>query len=222
MKKKEQKKVKQAWPTDKVMEQVYAMKLWGGKEKVFYSGHGSHDPAIKNPYLDVVQRFLASFEKPLRVCDLGCGDFNIGKHLVPYTAAYVAVDIVPSLIAHNETHFVADHLSFACTNIAKEDLPAGDCAILRQVLQHLSNAEVQAIVKKLNQYRYVILTEHLPKGDFVPNQDIIAGQGIRLKKQSGIDLLAPPFYFAVRATKELLRTNLEAEKGVIVTTLYEV
>ena len=63
-------------------------------------------------------------------------------------------------------------------------------------------------------------TEHLPQGDFTPNKDIISGQGIRIKKQSGIDLLAAPFHLKVTSTKELSRTNLENNKGVIVTVLY--
>jgi hypothetical protein len=99
-------------------------------------------------------------------------------------------------------------------------LPLGDCAIVRQVLQHLSNTEVQAIVNKLVNFKYLILTEHLPKGDFIPNKDIISGQGIRLKKKSGINLLVPPFNLKVKEEKQLIAYNLEPDKGVLVTTLY--
>ncbi len=99
-------------------------------------------------------------------------------------------------------------------------MPLGDCAIIRQVLQHLSNAEVQAIVNKLVNFKYLILTEHLPKGDFIPNKDIISGQGIRLKKKSGINLLAPPFNLKVKEEKQLIAYYLEPDKGVLVTTLY--
>ncbi|MDX1365447.1 MAG: SAM-dependent methyltransferase, partial [Arenibacter latericius] len=100
------------------------------------------------------------------------------------------------------------------------NLPIGDCVLLRQVLQHLSNAEVQSILVKLHIYKYLILTEHLPKGDFEPNKDIISGQGTRLKKKSGINLLAPPFNFKVKAEKQLLSVIPKDRKGVIVTTLY--
>jgi len=100
-------------------------------------------------------------------------------------------------------------------------LPSADCAILRQVLQHVSNAEVQMIVNRLNMYKYVILTEHLPDGDFISNKDIISGQGIRLKKQSGIDVLSPPFNLKVKEVKPVLSVNLKNGKGVILTTIYE-
>ena len=99
-------------------------------------------------------------------------------------------------------------------------MPSGDCAIIRQVLQHLSNAEVQAIVNKLANFKYLILTEHLPKGDFIPNKDILSGQGIRLKKKSGINLLAPPFHLKVKEEKQLIAFPLEGNKGILVTTLY--
>ncbi|MCF8465088.1 MAG: class I SAM-dependent methyltransferase [Flavobacteriales bacterium] len=216
------KPLKQPWATKAAMEQVYALKLWGGNSADFYSGAGSHVPELVNPYVDVVTTFLTSFEEPLTVCDLGCGDFNVGKNLVKHTKNYVAVDIVQELITHNNKMFNEENLVFACVDVAVDELPAADCAILRQVLQHLSNAEVHRIVEKLSQYTYIILTEHVPEGTFTPNKDILSGQGIRLKQQSGINLLAPPFNFKVKEEKPLLCSVLPNGKGAICTTLYVV
>ncbi|OUR92054.1 SAM-dependent methyltransferase [Flavobacteriales bacterium 34_180_T64] len=224
MKKKEDgtKRIKKPWSTKDAMEQVYEMKLWGAHKSDFYSGVGSHHPEIVHPYIAVLTSFLTSFKDPLSVCDLGCGDFNIGKKLVKHTKKYVAVDIVSALIEHNKETFKEENLEFHCLDIAVDDLPSGDCVILRQVLQHLSNAEVQSIVRKLYDFKYIILTEHLPEGDFAPNKEIISGQGIRLKKQSGLNLLAPPFNFKVKEEKQLVSVTLNDCKGAIVTTFYEV
>ena len=211
---------KKPWPTKAAMEQVYEMKLWGGSEFDFYSGNGSHDADLVNPYIGVLTSFLKSFETPLIVCDLGCGDFNVGKELVQYTQQYKAVDIVGSLIEYNKEKFTENNLEFHCLDIAVADLPTGDCAVVRQVLQHLSNTEVQQVLDKLTAFNYVILTEHIPAGDFVPNSDIISGQGIRLKKNSGLDVLAPPFNFKITTEKQLLSVTLNNNKGIIVTTLY--
>ncbi|MDP2688398.1 MAG: class I SAM-dependent methyltransferase [Aequorivita sp.] len=202
------------------MEQVYEMNLWGGNEADFYSGEGSYLPEIVNPYITAVTSFLTSFESPLTVYDLGCGDFNVGKALVKHTKKYVALDIVPSLIARNKEKFKAANLEFHCLDIAVADLPSGDCAILRQVLQHLSNAEIQSIVNKLAAFKYIILTEHIPEEDFIPNKDIISGQGNRLKKQSGVNLLAPPFNFKIKEVTQLSAVALAGGKGVIATTLF--
>ena len=214
------KKIKKPWPTKAVMEQVYELRLWGDEKTEFYSGSGSHQLEIVKPYIAVVISFLRSFKTPISVCDLGCGDFNVGKELVVYTKKYVAIDIVAPLIVFNKEKFKESNLEFHCLDIAVADLPLGDCAIIRQVLQHLSNAEVQAIVNKLVNFKYLILTEHLPKVDFIPNKDIISGQGIRLKKKSGINLLVPPFNLKVKEEKQLIAYYLEPDKGVLVTTLY--
>lgn len=204
------------------MAQIYEKNLWGGKESEFYSGLGSHDPETVDLYIAVISGFLKAFDSPPVVCDLGCGDFNIGKELMKYCKKYIAVDIVPELIQHNKQVFVADNLEFKELDIATDDLPLGDVAILRQVLQHLSNAEIKNVVEKLYDFQYVILTEHLPEGDFKPNKDIISGQGIRLKKQSGVKLTAAPFNFKAKEEKQLLSGPSPGFKGVLATTLYKV
>lgn len=216
------KRIKKPWPTKKAMEQVYEMNLWGAGKSEFYSGDGSHNSEIVKPYIDVIISFLTSFNEPLTVCDLGCGDFNVGKEFVKHSKKYIAVDIISDLITYNKSVFKESNLEFYCLDIAADELPTGDCVLLRQVLQHLSNNEVQNIIKKLTNFKYIILTEHLPNGEFIPNKDIISGQGIRIKKQSGLNLLAPPFNFKVKEEKQLLSIPLKNNKGIIVTTFYKV
>ena len=118
--------------------------------------------------------------------------------------------------------FKNENLEFHCLDISVDDLPFGDCAIIRQVLQHLSNEEVQNIANKLKVFKYIIVTEHIPDKKFTPNKEIISGQGTRLKKQSGIDLLAPPFNFKVEEERELLSIHLKNSQGIIVTNLFRV
>ena len=214
------KQSKKPWPTKDAMSQIYEKKLWGGDTAEFYSGLGSHHPEVVTPYIAAVSAFLRDFETPPVICDLGCGDFNIGKELLKYSKKYIAIDIVPDLIAYNKKVFKADNLEFLALDIAEDTLPAGDCVILRQVLQHLSNAEIKSVVEKLYDFKYVVLTEHLPEEDFEPNKDIISGQGIRLKKQSGVNLLAQPFNFKVKEEKQLLSIKSPGFKGNLVTSLY--
>ena len=209
------------WPTKDAMQQIYEMKLWGDNNTEFYSGDGSHSSAIIKPYIEVVMSVLKSFKNQITVCDLGCGDFNIGKELVKYTKKYIAVDIVPELIAYNKEKFKETNLKFQCLDISKDELPSADCVIIRQVLQHLSNKEVLNVICKLYDFKYIILTEHIPDDDFIPNKDIVSGQGIRLKKQSGLNLVKPPFNLKIKEEKELSKVILKGKKGVIKTILYE-
>ena len=212
---------KQPWPTKDAMQQVYEMQLWGNNQTPFYSGEGSHKLEIINPYIKTIASFLNDFKEPISVLDLGCGDFNIGKHFVELTKKYIAVDIVENLIDYNKKTFNKENLEFFCLDIAKDNLPKADCVIIRQVLQHLSNKEVINIVEKLYQYKYIILTDHLPNGAFTPNLDIISGQGIRIKKHSGILLLEAPFNLKIKEELLLHSYELDNNKGVIKTILYQ-
>ena len=137
---------------------------------------------------------------------------------------HACLDNVPGILTFSGSvsfYNFCDNLTFECLDIATDSLPTADIVLIRQVLQHLSNKEVQSIISKLSAYKYVILTEHLPNGSFEPNKDIISGQGIRLKKQSGLNLLIPPFNLKIKKEKQLLSTSLKEGKEVIVTTLYE-
>lgn len=215
------KKFKTPWPTKAVMEQIYEKHLWGGEGFDFYSGEGSHNPKIVAPYIRAVITFLKANNNALAVCDLGCGDFNVGSLLLPYASKYIAVDIVEELVERNKSLFRAHHLEFHCLDISKDELPKADCVILRQVLQHLSNKEIKGIVEKLSKYKYIILTEHIPNGEFIPNKDIISGQGIRLKYNSGVAVLKAPFNLKVKQATILDEAILEKGKGQVITTLYQ-
>lgn len=209
---------KKPWPTQKAMEQVYDLHLWGGKEYDFYSGEGSHKPEIIEPYIAVVRKFLSSFEKKMSILDLGCGDFNIGRNFTDLASYYIGVDIVPALIMRNEAMFNANHVSFRQLDIAKDQLPKADCIMIRQVLQHLSNNEINSVLRKAIEFQHLILTEHIPEGQFEANLDIISGQGTRLKKGSGVDITQAPFFIKGMST-ELLSISLGNKKGKIVTWL---
>ncbi|WP_431158900.1 methyltransferase domain-containing protein [Winogradskyella poriferorum] len=213
--------IKRPWPTKDAMAQIYKRHLWGVSKFDFYSGEGSHDPQIVKPYIEAILSFFNFHDNNLIVCDLGCGDFNVGNQLFQNTKGYIAIDIVESLINRNKNLYKAENLEFHCLDIAKDNLPKADCIILRQVLQHLSNNEIKQIVRKLSNYKYLILTEHIPNGDFDSNKDIISGQGIRLKHNSGVDLLKAPFNLSVQKASVLNEFRLTEKKGKIVTYLYE-
>lgn len=214
---------KTPWQTKAVMTQIYDLGFWGkgSVEDKFYSGDGSHDPKIIEPYIQFVQEFLQSFKEKISLVDLGCGDFNVGKNFVQFTQKYFALDVVEELIAYNSQKFNFPNIEFLSLDIVKNDLPKADCAIIRQVLQHLSNKEIGLLIPKLAQYQYIILTEHIPDGDFIANKDIITGQGIRLKQNSGVDLTKEPFNLKPLKSTTILQSKSSKYKGVIETKLYQ-
>lgn len=204
-----------------VFAHVYREGLWGRTlRRKFYSGPGSHDSDLVRPYMAAVTNFLRGLPAAPTVVDLGCGDFNIGRRIRPACSRYIACDVVADLIEHNRRQFASLDVDFRCVDIVKDPLPAGDVVFIRQVLQHLSNEQIASVVAKLPQFRFLVLTEHLPAGcEFVPNADHRNGSGIRLDASSGVVLTAPPFELRTRAQQIIL--DIPKYGGRITTIVYE-
>ena len=212
-------------PVEEIFSAIYRERKWGTKsDGDFSSGSGSHIPSVVLPYVNAVGRFLESLPCPPSVVDLGCGDFNVGKQLRSYCGRYVACDVVPALIQRNKDKFAGMQVDFRCIDIIEDDLPDGDIVCLRQVLQHLNNAQILRVVHKLYRYKFLVLTEHVPTNSgFPPNRDKATGGGIRLPQGSGVVLTEPPFLLRVKSESVICTTNqsLAQYPGLIRTTLYE-
>jgi 2-polyprenyl-3-methyl-5-hydroxy-6-metoxy-1,4-benzoquinol methylase len=124
-----------------IFERIYRYKLWGGRKtfwRRFYSGTGSFESQIVEPYVEAVLPLLSG----KRVVDIGCGDFTVGRRLVDSTKSYDACDIARPLIEHNRRKFKSRGLEFYVLDAVNDSLPDGDVVLLRQVLQHLCNKSV--------------------------------------------------------------------------------
>jgi hypothetical protein len=190
---------------ERTFERIYARNYWGGDSGEFSSGSGSAD-AITSSYVDVVRNFVR--ERGVRsIADLGCGDFRVGGQLLSEGVDYVGVDIVRPLIEHNQRSFAGPRVRFEQLNLIEQEGPAAELGLLRQVLQHLSNAEIARVLENCRHYRYLIVTEHLPVAGGTPNLDKPHGPDIRLYDGSGVFLELPPFSLDVEL---LLETPLES------------
>jgi len=208
-----------------IFSEIYEKGLWGksdNPQQPFYSGIGSHDKGVTEIYLDRVTAFLKSLPKTPSVVDLGCGDFSVGAELRKHCDGYVACDIVPKLVEHNKVRFKDLNVDFRVLDLIADPLPAGDVVFIRQVLQHLSNTQIQQLIPKLSpSYTYVILTEHLPKSEtFVANLDKSADIDTRIGYESGIVLTKPPFNLKVADEQVLCEAPVGTSNTVIRTTLY--
>lgn len=203
-----------------VFEGIYASGKWGGQPGEFCSGHGTHDAALADPYVETVTGRAADlgFAEHVGV-DLGCGDFAIGGRLESLFSAFIGVDVVAPLVDHLEKRYGSDRIRFLCLDITADELPPGDVCFVRQVLQHLDNARILAFLPKLRAYRHVFITEHLPSSMDQPNLDIVMGSGTRLRRRSGIDLTAPPFGLPPARIRILL--DVAVSGGILRTVHYE-
>lgn len=212
--------------TQDVFDKVYAEGVWGRNEAgESISGSGSHDAQIVTPYVQAVSSLIRQLECTA-IVDLGCGDFNVGRHFVDQCRSYVACDISTVILARNRQRHRHANLSFRHLNLAEDELPPGDIAIVRQVLQHLSNAEIKAFVDRLDRtrpYRFLLVTEHVPGSpDFVPNLDKPSGPATRVGLGSGVVLDRPPFDMAhvFRRVVTEAGERVDGRDALIRSTLY--
>jgi len=176
-----------------VFSEIYRQGKWGAKGS---SGSGSVESQIVQPYVTAISAYLKSrVDEGLVVVDLGCGDFNIGRNFLDLCRTYIAVDVVDELIEDHKQKYPPEKVRFCVLDIVDQELPDGDICFLRQVLQHLSNAQIAKILPKLSRYSAVFVTEHYPSSltGVVPNKDKVQGAAIRLFERSAVYLDQPPF-----------------------------
>jgi hypothetical protein len=213
---------------ERVFTGIYRNHAWGDAPGGICSGGGSHDTGITDSYLGLIRDHARShaFHESTFV-DLGCGDMEVGRHLIPLCRVFVGVDVVRFVIDRHRTEMGGDSVDFIHLDMVDDDLPDGDICFVRQVFQHMSNRQVGRVLPKLRKYRRVYITEHLPSGasPWIPNLDKPQGAGIRLDVGSGIDLTAAPFGIPGGEVRLLLEVRGNdagggRDPGIIRTVLY--
>ena len=204
--------------------EIYRKQLWGsGHTGQYFSGSGSHEPSIVDPYLEMFKKFILRLDNRPVIVDLGCGDFQVGSQLSGLAEHYHGCDIVPDLIEFLRNNNRQDNVQFHCLDATEEDLPDGDVLIVRQVFQHLSNNDIVKILQQFQSSRYILVTEHLPKTAFTANKNKPNGPDTRLRWQSGVDLLQPPFNLQVNNALTLCQSNDPLYSSTVIkTVLYEI
>ena len=198
-----------------VFSRVYETGAWNGDgSQGFCSGSGSGGDAA-DEYCDKVIEFIRK-NRIESVADLGCGDFRVGQKITLETSVkYTGVDIVPSLVERNNAQFGNERVSFRCANLTTGPLPSAQLCLIRQVLQHLSNTEIEAVLGQLSSYPLALVSEHVPKCPKSFNRDKPHGPDVRAYYGSGVFVDKPPFSLKARVVWEdnldkssLLRTVL--------------
>ena len=185
----------QGLSNQEIFTKIYRENIWGnGENNDFNSGPGSHDSEFVDPYINEVCSFL-KINKNLIVIDLGCGDFNIGSKIFKYAKKYIAIDIVKDLIERNRKKYKSDKLKFISVDVVIDDIPNGDCLLIKEVLQHLTNNEIKIILAKIKNYKYIFITESEPLFDLLPNIDKVKGPDCRTDIKSAVLIDEYPFNF---------------------------
>ena len=181
---------------------------------------GSRNERVVGPYIAAVRAFLGTFPQPPNVVDLGCGDFAVGARLRSACAGYIGCDVVPALVERNRRLFSHLNVDFCCSDVVASALPPGDVVFLRQVLQHLDNRQIASVLRKIPQYPWAVITEHVPAAErFRANVDKPIGPGTRLRLGSGLVVTQSPFDLA--PVEERLLCEVKSEGALIRTVAYK-
>lgn len=198
-----------------IFSRVYRNTQWGSDEGKFFSGLGSRGEPV-SVYVDAVTREL---DRPHTIVDLGCGDFVVRRELLKHfpEAHYIGCDIVPSLIQHHQRAYANERVSFRLLDLVTGRMPDGDVHLVRQVFQHLSNADIAHILEKLRDSPCLIVTESQPLIQSGPvNPDKFASVDTRFNTStgigSGVQLDKPPFN---KHLEELCQVELPGSERIV-------
>ena len=177
---------------EEVFSEIYAKGRWGTTE-TFDSGGGSRD-GFPDPYVKFVRDLITETGARHGV-DIGCGNFRVAAGFVDTLDSYVGIDVVPKLIEHNIAEFSREGVTFLAADATTADLPDGDICFIRQVLQHLSNAQISAILQRCTKFPLVVITECWPAPTrfALPNRDVSHGHLTRVEFGSWVDVSEEPF-----------------------------
>jgi hypothetical protein len=184
-------------PLQQAFDEVYKHGMW--KQGKSSSGLGS-EGILAERYVELVRDYTTKHN--LRtVVDGGCGDFSVGSRLAPIFERYMALDVSPRIIASNKQRYAdlaTQQVSFAVADMTETTFPAADLVLIRQVLQHLTNAQIGMILRNLDasSWRRVLISESVqdPQNNQSPNLDL-PSHTVRTRTSlgSGVFIDKPPF-----------------------------
>ena len=204
-----------------VFDTIYRDRLWGGSQ---LSGHGSVGEHATT-YIDFIRQFAE--ENLVRtILDVGCGDFEIGSRICNSVDQYFAADVSTVIIEKNKsTYKTIENTKFLCLDLCSDPLPAADLITVREVLQHLSNADICFALNNIERSgaRFALITEHLP-GDkllVAPNVDKASGSHIRNFFGSGVYIDRAPFNRPKRDVLSVMHPTFATTPSYLVTSLWD-
>lgn len=166
-----------------IFERIYQSGGWNGVG----SGPGSL-PQANQQYIALLQHLIQGTPGIRSILDIGCGDWQIMRHVDLRGKRYLGVDVAPSVIEANRQSFAREGIEFRVLNACREEFPAADLILLKDVLPHLPIAQVQTLLSRIaGRCRWALLVnDHTEQN---------GAQDIRLGEWRPINVLRPPYDF---------------------------
>jgi SAM-dependent methyltransferase len=137
--------------------------------------------------------------------DAGCGDFHWMQAADLKIGRYIGIDVVPELVASNQSLYGRRGRRFLCRDLTTDRLPRADVVLCRDCLIHFPDDDLWRAVANIRSSR----STWLLATTFV---DRALNEPIALGDWRPLNLQAPPFYFP---EAELLIPDIPVQHGEI-------
>jgi hypothetical protein len=130
---------------ERVFTTIYQENQWEDADS--RSGEGSSLPATA-----ILRSALPALLGELRVrsmLDIPCGDFHWMQTVDLGSIHYTGADIVSDVIASNTRKYGSEHRIFLTLNAARDPLPPADLVLCRDLLIHLSFAQIWRVIAQV-------------------------------------------------------------------------
>lgn len=175
--------------------EVYKKGMWQQGRSL--SGVGS-EGILAERYVAFVRGYIKE-RRIESIVDAGCGDFNVGSKLCGNVTKCIALDVSSYIIEANQKRYGdISNVSFQVADLTVAAVPTVDLILIRQVLQHLTNDQIERVLNNLDSstWRSVLLTEAVsdPSNDAGANRDLQSHSvRTRVNFGSGVFIDRPPF-----------------------------
>jgi SAM-dependent methyltransferase len=206
-----------------LFDSVYQKQMWGGTpdQSSGWGSYGEHS----SEYVDYVRDFIVRNDIE-SILDIGCGDFQIGSRICGAVTLYIGADVSRLIIERNAAAFSElSNVRFKVLDVCADPLPKVDLITIREVLQHLSNADIALALDNIerSQARFVLVTEHLPAEHLLraPNIDKPRGPNIRNPFGSGVFIELAPFNRQVKSVLSVKHPSYAGSPSHLITSLWK-
>jgi len=189
-----------------VFDGIYKHHRWGTNPDAadgISSGSGSFAQNTQ-PYEDLIRVYISN-HGIRTIADIGCGDFQVSKRILdslPAPLDYTGLDVSQVVVDRNNSLFANERTRFVQHDAARENVPPADLVLIREVMQHLPNADIKKMLANLDPASHVLATNTVAIRATRINIDLPAGSASRAGLGSGLTLDQLPFHCKV---EELLR-----------------
>lgn len=134
-----------------IFSRIYEVNAW-------HSGSGLGSLPISTvPYRLLVEQIVAS-ENVSTVLEVGCGDWSFSSLIDWRKNLYIGVDIASSVIQRNARLYGHQRVCFVEADVLQTSLPVVDLLIIKDVLQHWTNATIRSFWQRVERFPLVLIT----------------------------------------------------------------